>query len=79
MAQGLSTTITTANKFFTSNHRIFIKAKENSIIGYVKVGIKKLFIRDNFNNYNEISPMCVLDFYVHENFQRTGHGKVNLY
>jgi alpha-tubulin N-acetyltransferase 1 len=44
----------------------------------LKVGVKKLFIRDVHANYYEISPLCVLDFYVHESQQRGGHGKVNL-
>ncbi len=74
----MNTTITTAHKFFTSNHRIFIKAKENSIIGFIKVGVKKLFVRDERNNYLEITPLCVLDFYVHESYQRSGHGKVKI-
>jgi alpha-tubulin N-acetyltransferase 1 len=75
-AQGLNTIITTASKFFSSNHRIFIKAEGNKVIGFIKVGVKKLFIRDQFTNFNEISPLCVLDFYVHESEQRNGHGKV---
>jgi alpha-tubulin N-acetyltransferase 1 len=40
------------------------------------MGIKKLFIHDELGNIKEISPLCVLDFYVHENQQRTGIGKV---
>ncbi len=48
----------------------------NKVIGFIKVGVKKLFIRDQFTNFNEISPLCVLDFYVHESEQRNGHGKV---
>jgi alpha-tubulin N-acetyltransferase 1 len=75
-AQGLNTIITTASKFFSSNHRIFIRAKENKVIGFIKVGVKKLFIRDQFTNFHEINPLCVLDFYVHESEQRNGHGKV---
>ncbi len=77
-AQGLNTIITTAQKFFSSNHRIFIKASGNKVIGYVKTGVKKLFIRDQFTNFHEISPLCVLDFYVHESEQRNGHGKVKI-
>lgn len=45
------------------------------MIGLLKIGQKNLFIRDNFGNINEIQPLCVLDFYVHENFQRNGFGK----
>jgi len=74
----LNTIITTASKFFSSNHRVFIKAHGNSVIGILKVGVKKLFVRDELANYHEISPLCVLDFYVHESQQRGGHGKVKI-
>ena len=74
-AQGLSTTITTAQKFFTSNHRMVIKATGNKVLGILKVGVKKLFLRDVLYNYHEVSPLCVLDFYVHESTQRQGIGK----
>jgi alpha-tubulin N-acetyltransferase 1 len=40
------------------------------------MGVKKLFIHDEFGIIKEISPLCVLDFYVHESQQRTGIGKV---
>lgn len=75
-AQGLNTIITTSFKFFSSNHRLIIEAQGNCVIGFIKVGVKKLFVRDYLANYNEISPICVLDFYVHESQQRNGHGKV---
>lgn len=74
-AQGLSTTITTAQKFFSSNHRIVIKATGDKVLGILKVGYKKLFLRDKFFNYHEVTPLCVLDFYVHESTQRQGIGK----
>jgi len=45
------------------------------VIGFLKIGVKKLFIRNEFASIKEISPMCLLDFYVHENVQRGGHGK----
>lgn len=41
----------------------------------LKIGNKKLFIRDEVGNVKEIEPLCVLDFYVHESCQRTGFGK----
>ena len=74
-AQGLQTTITSADKFFSSNHRIFIKAEKNKVLGFIKVGNKKLFLRDRNYNYHEEYPLCVLDFYVHESNQRRGIGK----
>jgi alpha-tubulin N-acetyltransferase 1 len=45
------------------------------VIGILKVGVKKLFIRNELGNIKEINPLCVLDFYVHESVQRGGHGK----
>ena len=74
-AQKLNTTITSAHKFFISNHRIFIKAEQNKVLGFIKVGYKKLFLRDRNYNYHEINTLCVLDFYVHESIQRRGIGK----
>ena len=74
-AQQLNTIITSAHKFFISNHRIFIKAQQNKVLGFIKVGMKKLFLRDRYYNYHEVNTLCVLDFYVHESTQRRGIGK----
>jgi alpha-tubulin N-acetyltransferase 1 len=46
------------------------------VVGFLKMGKKKLFIRDEIGSMHEIDPLCVLDFYVHESQQRSGHGKV---
>ena len=56
-AQQLNTTITSAHKFFISNHHIFIKAEQNRILGFIKVGAKKLFLRDRNYNYHEVIPI----------------------
>ena len=74
-AQNLPTIITTSQKFFTSNHRIVLKAEKDKVLGFIKVGVKKLYLRDRHYNYHEVSPLCVLDFYVHESVQRKGIGK----
>ena len=74
-AQGLKAIITTPVKFYSSNHRAYFKVEKNLIIGFLKVGTKKLFIRNDYGKINEIEPLCVLDFYVHESQQRFGHGK----
>lgn len=52
-----------------------MKAEGNKVIGLLKVGVKKLFIRNEYAAIKEISPLCVLDFYVHESVQRGGYGK----
>ena len=46
------------------------------MIGLLKVGSRKLFIRSEGGQIREITPLCVFDFYVHESVQRGGHGKV---
>lgn len=38
--------------------------------GLLKVGQKNLFIRRDNGHLVEMSPLCVLDFYVHESCQR---------
>jgi alpha-tubulin N-acetyltransferase 1 len=43
-----------------------MRAEGKSVIGLLKVGVKKLFIRNEIGAIKEISPICVLDFYVHE-------------
>ena len=48
---------------------------QGAVIGMLKVGRKKLFLLDGAGKPNEMSPMCVLDFYVTEKRQRTGCGK----
>ena len=47
----------------------------NTVIGLIKVGTRKLFINSANGTIKEISPLCVLDFYVHESVQRGGQGK----
>ena len=54
---------------------MYLKAEGNKVLGLLKVGVKKLFIRNEMGNIKEISPLCVLDFYVHESVQRNGLGK----
>lgn len=44
-------------------------------MGLLKVGEKKLFIYDNQGQNHEMTPLCVLDFYVHESQQRRGFGR----
>jgi alpha-tubulin N-acetyltransferase 1 len=54
-----------------------------SIVGMLKVGVKTLFVtvslyaitQDELNRQVEISPLCVLDFFIDNNLQRKGFGK----
>ena len=42
---------------------------------FFSVGKKNLFLLDGNGGQNEVYPLCVLDFYVHESRQRSGCGK----
>jgi len=46
-----------------------------AVLGMLKVGRKNLFLLDERGQQREMSPLCVLDFYVHEQHQRAGLGK----
>lgn len=65
-AQGLPSIITSASRLYTSDNRLYVRAEGNKVIGLLKVGVKHLFIRNDYGSIKEISPLCVLDFYVHE-------------
>lgn len=41
----------------------------------MKVGTKNLYVFDPNGETKQVSAPCVLDFYVHESRQRSGHGK----
>ncbi|KAL0047055.1 hypothetical protein WJX82_005181 [Trebouxia sp. C0006] len=78
-SQGLSAVITDLYRLQTSDHRLYLaisqKAGRLTVFGGIKTGSKKLFIRVETGAFCEIEPICVLDFYVHEDYQRQGLGK----
>ncbi|UJR09046.1 hypothetical protein I4U23_013294 [Adineta vaga] len=80
-AQGLYGPITTARKLRVSDHRLYIVKKpddnnnKGSVVGILKVGPKHLYIYDTNGQVYERTPLCILDFYVHESKQRLGFGK----
>ena len=74
-AQSLPQTITCMNRFAGSDHRLYLKVEGFTVQGFVKVGTKDLFYREAAGKCREMSPLCVLDFYVHESVQRQGLGK----
>lgn len=74
-AQGLPSIITSGSRLFTSDNRLYMRAENNKVLGMLKVGVKRLFIRNDSGAIKEINPLCVLDFYVHESVQRNGIGK----
>lgn len=76
-AQGLNIPVTNFNVLLQSpDQRCYVFTEGKQVVGIIKVGRKKLFIRNELDVHKEISPMCVLDFYVHESRQRTGRGKM---
>ena len=74
-AQDLPVAVTNSLKFFNGEDRLYMLVDSFKILGMLKIGNKKLFIRDEVGNVKEIEPLCVLDFYVHESCQRSGIGK----
>lgn len=80
-AQNLHGPITSASRLSQSSHHLYIKkdAEANngygSVVGFLKVGKKKLFVYDGNGVQHETEPLCVLDFYVCESCQRRGSGK----
>jgi alpha-tubulin N-acetyltransferase 1 len=71
-AQGLKTSITSLEKL-QSDQRIYVFAEESRVYGFLKVGPKKLFIEHR--GMVEMTPLCILDFYIHESVQRGGFGR----
>lgn len=59
-----------------TDQKIFLKLDGNKAIGFLKIGSKKLFFWNEMNKIKELKPLCLLDFYVSENYQRNGYGKV---
>ena len=62
-------------RLWGSDNRLYLKVEGMKVIGFIKVGSRKLFIRGENGQIKEITPLCVLDFYVHESVQRGGMGK----
>ena len=62
-------------RLWGSDNRLYLKVDGMRVIGLIKVGARKLFIRGENGQIKEITPLCVLDFYVHESVQRGGMGK----
>ena len=74
-AQGLGAVITNAERLSNNpDHVLFIAANSATALGIIKLGTKKLFHRTSNGGVFEITPLCVLDFYVNERCQRQGVG-----
>lgn len=87
VAQGLKKPVTYGSASSLIGQRIYLMVDDRRALGFIKVGTKRLFVappavhasRSNHacvqDALKEISPLCVLDFYVHESCQRTGLGR----
>nr|XP_025746698.1 alpha-tubulin N-acetyltransferase 1 isoform X1 [Callorhinus ursinus] len=81
-AQHLPAPITSASRMQSNRHVMYVlkdtsarPAGKGAVIGFLKVGYKKLFVLDDREAHNEVEPLCILDFYIHESLQRHGHGR----
>lgn len=87
VAQGLKKPVTYGSASSLIGQRVYLMVEDRRALGLIKVGTKHLFVappalhagRNNLTSVQdalkEISPLCVLDFYVHESCQRTGLGR----
>ncbi|XP_031134910.1 alpha-tubulin N-acetyltransferase 1 isoform X7 [Sander lucioperca] len=79
-AQQLPAAITSASKLQSQRHQLYLLKDGESnggrgvVVGFLKVGYKKLFLLDRQGEHVEAEPLCVLDFYIAENMQRHGYG-----
>ncbi|XP_057210230.1 alpha-tubulin N-acetyltransferase 1 isoform X3 [Triplophysa rosa] len=79
-AQQLPAPITSAAKLQANRHHLYLlkDGEQNGgkavIVGFLKVGCKKLFLLDQQGAHVETEPLCVLDFYIIETLQRHGYG-----
>lgn len=71
-AQALHTVITNAERLRTSDNKLymFCDFQSNCAVGLLKIGRKKLFLFDAVGTQHELTPLCILDFYIHESRQR---------
>ncbi|XP_033950280.1 alpha-tubulin N-acetyltransferase 1 isoform X1 [Pseudochaenichthys georgianus] len=80
-AQQLPASITSASKLQSQKHQLYLlkegesKGGRGVVVGFLKVGYKKLFLLDRQGSHVEAEPLCVLDFYIAENLQRYGYGR----
>lgn len=78
--RGTPNPITTAYNLGETQARLYILAQNGPngapvAVGLLKVGYKNLFHSDAHGRTRELpSQICVLDFYVHEDYQRGGFG-----
>ncbi|KAF0766730.1 alpha-tubulin N-acetyltransferase 1-like [Aphis craccivora] len=80
IAQELEFPITSATKLINSDHVIYMMTDQKTpvnfaVVGILKMGWKKLYLRNKNGTSSETLVYCLLDFYIHESKQRQGYGK----
>ena len=74
--------ITTATNLGETNARVYLLSQTGPagvpvLVGLLKMGYKQLFHYDAKGRIRELpNQLCVLDFYVHDDYQRGGYGKL---
>lgn len=78
---GAPAPVTTFNGLSGSQQRLYLFCQGGGpegprvLVGLLKVGTKSLFHWDSSGQRELPNQLCVLDFYVHEDWQRRGAGK----
>jgi alpha-tubulin N-acetyltransferase 1 len=76
-AQGLAHIITTFSSFRHSGNKLYILVSDDgrSALGFLKVGVRHLFLWDRAGKQHELQPLCLLDFFTFPSEQRKGYGR----
>ena len=76
-AQGLNHVITSYSSFMTGENTIYLLLddQDSMIVGFIKIGSRRLFLWDKMGVQHELKTVCLLDFFTYPNCQRKGYGK----
>jgi alpha-tubulin N-acetyltransferase 1 len=83
VAQKLAVPVTSWERFVASSgdeHQCIyvatVPGSSRSVRGFIKTGVKTLFVHHKSAVWREIMPICVLDFFTDATFRRQGVGKL---
>jgi len=83
VAQKLAAPVTSWERFVASSgdeHQCIyvatVPCSSRSVRGFIKTGVKTLFVHHKSAVWREITPICVLDFFTDATFRRQGVGKL---